>query len=97
MSELDEGFAFHKISFQWYPAIGAVMTWITAIFVSYLTGGPDMSKFDIKLFSPFIQKMLPNKYHLTELKIMDQKISTDKANTEIGAKHELTGLIATNN
>lgn len=97
MNEIDDGFAFYKISFQWYPAIGAFMTWISAIIVSYFTGGPDMSKFNIKLFSPFVQKMLPAKYHLIELKDVNKKICVDGVNTEMGAKHELTGLIEQNN
>lgn len=97
MNEIDDGFAFYKISFQWYSAIGAVMTWIPAIIVSHFTGGPDMSKFNIKLFAPFVQKMIPARYHHTELKTVDKKIHLEQSNEENGTKQELTGLMVQNN
>lgn len=93
----DDGFAFYKISFQWYSAIGAVTTWIVAVIGSYLTGGQDMSKFNIQLLSPFVHKLLPEKYRHTELKSIDNKMSADKANHQNGVKAELTGLIPHNN
>lgn len=92
----DDGFAFHKISFQWYGTIGAVTTWVVTIIVSHLTGGQDISKLNIQLLSPFVQKLLPEKYHHTELASRDKKISSDKANNQNGVKAELTGLIPHN-
>lgn len=69
------------------------MTWIPAIIVSYFTGGPDMSKFNIQLFAPFVQKMLPKRYHHIELKTTEEKIFPDKTNDENGTKHEMAGLM----
>lgn len=97
MDEVDDGFAFYKISFQWYSAIGVLITWITAIIVSYFTGGPDMSKFNIKLFPPFIQKMLPERYHLIELENADKKIFHENIINDMETKHELTELMLQSN
>lgn len=69
----DDGFAFYKISFQWYSTIGLIMTWIPAVIISHLTGGQDLSKFNIQLLSPFVQNMLPIKYRHIELKTVIQK------------------------
>lgn len=95
--EADDGFAFYKISFQWYSTIGAIMFWIPAIIVSHATGGQDLSKFNMKLLSPFIRRMLPRKYHHTELKPLDKKMSNDKETNETIFRHELTELITQNN
>lgn len=75
------------------------MFWIPAVIVSHLTGGQDLSKFNIKLLSPFIQRMLPMKYHHTELKTIEKKKISDlnrEANEE-ALKQELTELITQNN
>lgn len=95
--ELNDGFAFYKIAFQWYSTIGVVMTWIPGIIISHLTGGLDLNKFNIKLLSPFVQKMLPSKYRHIELKTMYQVNIVDSIKSELGTKREMDGLIAQNN
>lgn len=96
-NEQDDGFAFYKISFQWYSVIGAVLTWIPTIIVSYFTGGPDMTKFNIKLFAPFVQKMFLAKYRLDELKtVVEEDIHPDKLMDEKASKQERTVLMTGN-
>lgn len=74
------------------------MFWIPAVIVSHLTGGQDLSKFNINLLSPFIQRMLPAKYRHTELKPIGKKISNLGKEVNGGAlKQELTELITKNN
>lgn len=96
LDEIDDGFAFYKISFQWYMVIGAIMTWIPTMIVSYFTGGNDISGLDPKLFAPFIQKILPKKYHHTELKTIDRNIYSEKSKNDDNLKRELTGLMKQN-
>ncbi|XP_031621567.1 uncharacterized protein LOC116339681 [Contarinia nasturtii] len=93
----DDGFAFYKISFQWYPLIGSVVFWVAAVLGSYLTGGQDLSKLNPQLLSPFVQKMLPKKYRHTELKPIEKKISNhEEGDKEIVSKQELAELITQN-
>lgn len=74
------------------------MFWIPAVIVSHLTGGQDLSKFNIKLLSPFIQKMLPMKYHHTELITIEKKITDlNRKSNEEGLNQEFTELITQNN
>lgn len=89
----DDEFAFYKISFQWYPLIGTILFWIPAVIVSHLTGGQDMSKFNIKLLSPFVQRMLPIKYRPTELTLIEKNITKDREANGQATKQELTELI----
>lgn len=66
----EEGFAFYKIAFQWYPLLGVISMWIPSIIISYLTGGQDFTNFNMQLLSPCVQKLIPKKYHHTELKLI---------------------------
>lgn len=96
--EPDDGFAFYKISFQWYSVIGTIMFWIPAVIISHLTGGQDLNKFNIKLLSPFIQRMLPLKYRHTELGTIEKRISNLEREANGNAlRQELTDLIRKNN
>lgn len=95
-NELNDGFALHTISFQWYPVIGAFMTWIPAIIASYLTGGQDMSKFNIQLLSPIVQRMLPKRYQHTELESASKMSCRKRAANECVEARELTELIQSN-
>lgn len=52
-----------------------MLTWIPAIIVSHLTGGQDLNKFNIRLLSPCIQKLLPMRYRCVELVTTEKKIS----------------------
>lgn len=95
--EPDDGFAFYKISFQWYCVIGAIMFWIPAVIISHLTGGQDLSKFNIKLLSPFIQQLMSKKYRHTELSQIENKQALPKKSDETAFRHELTELITQTN
>lgn len=76
----DDGFAFYKIAFQWYPFIGVITMWIPSIIISYLTGGQDFSNFNIQLLSPCAQKWMPKKYRHTELKLIKNLNNSDDIN-----------------
>lgn len=93
----DDGFAFYKISFQWYSTIGAIMTWIPAIIVSHLTGGRDMNKYNINLISPVIRSWLPESYQHAELKPMNNIKCSAKICSETGTQQEVTELITNDN
>lgn len=67
---LDGDFAFYKIAFQWFTAIGVLAMWIPAIIVSHLTGGTDFKTFNFKLLSPCIEALMPKKYRHTEMKLI---------------------------
>lgn len=92
----DDGFAFHKISFQWYSTIGVFLTWIPALIVSHLTGGQNLDQFNIRLLAPCIQKLLPIKYHHVELVTTKERISVTKRNN-IPMKHEPFELVELKN
>lgn len=68
------------------------MMWIPAIIVSHLTGGQDLNKLNIKLLSPFIQKMLPQKYRPIEMRLIDSTIGS-RVRNEVGTRNETTELI----
>lgn len=65
-------FAFYKIAFQWYPALGVLSMWIPAIIISYLTGGQNFDHFNVKLLAPCVQGWVSQKYRHTEMKLMNQ-------------------------
>lgn len=67
---LDGDFAFYKIAFQWYTAIGVLSMWIPAIIISHLTGGTDFKTFNFKLLSPCVEALMPKKYRHTEMKLI---------------------------
>lgn len=69
-----------------------MLTWVPAIIVSYLTGGQDLNKFNIRLLSPCIQKLLPMRYRRVELIPTERKISIIN-----GIKHEPSELVELNN
>lgn len=106
---VDDGFAFYKISFQWYQKCNQIWKIIVLIshsfylsqvlcdwFASFL-GNCGGQKLDPKLLSPFVQKMLPKKYHHAELKPIEKKISLiEKEDKELALKQELTELISQN-
>lgn len=65
---MNDDFAFYKISFQWYSAIGVLTMWIPAIIISHLTGGQKFENFNVTLLSPIVRRFVPRKYQLTELR-----------------------------
>lgn len=83
MEPIDDGFAFYKIAFQWYPAIGLVLAWIPAMIVSYFTGGQNFDGFNVQLLAPCVQCWVPRKYRHTELKFMNKTNGYDEKSTKI--------------
>lgn len=69
----NDGFAFYKISFMWYGPIGALITWISCIIISYLTGGQDLNEMNLNLLAPCIKNLLPKKYRHTQLQLLTDK------------------------
>lgn len=53
-SKLDEGFNILDLSFNWYTAIGFLITWFVGLILSYLLSPGEDAKFDPKLLSPVI-------------------------------------------
>lgn len=49
------------------------MTWIVGVSVSYLTGGQDITETNLSFLSPFIQNLLPQKYHHAQLQVITEK------------------------
>lgn len=76
----DDGFAFYKISFQWYPLLGVISMWIPSIIISYLTGGQDFTNFNVQLLSPCVRNWIPIKYRHSELKLI--KTHNESVNDE---------------
>lgn len=62
---IDDTFALHKISFAWYPVIGAMIVWIVGIPVSYITGGQCLKKLEKRLISPISHFLLPRDMRLS--------------------------------
>lgn len=56
---------------MWYGPMGALITWISAIVVSALTGGQDFNNFNITLLAPCIQSLVPRKYRHIELETLN--------------------------
>ncbi|XP_055539155.1 sodium-coupled monocarboxylate transporter 1 isoform X1 [Wyeomyia smithii] len=51
-------FALYHISYLWYTAMGALITIIIAVIVSFLVGANKPDEMNPKLFSPFIERIL---------------------------------------
>lgn len=75
-----EGFSLYRMSFIWYSFVGGVIFWVVAIVVSHLTGAQDLSKLDINLLSPVIQRLMPKRYRHTELQVYTAKVVSPDAN-----------------
>lgn len=77
----DDSFALYKIAFQWYPFLGVILTWLPAIFISYITGGQNFANFNIQLLSPCAQWLVPKKYRHKELELKSgaRKIYNDES------------------
>ena len=58
-------FPLYKISYLWYPVFGSLITFITGVIISFLTGPSDLTSIDHMLLSPVIRKYLPPKSSLT--------------------------------
>lgn len=56
-----------------YGPLGALVTWVTGIIVSYLTGGQDITESNLSLLAPCIQNLLPQKYHHAQLQVITEK------------------------
>lgn len=69
--EDDDEFAFHKISPHWYTLIGVLVMWTTAVIIAYITGGRDLTNFNVQLLTPIGQKLMPKKYRHTQLKVIN--------------------------
>lgn len=82
INTVDDTFAFYKISFMWYGPLGAIITWITGIVVSYLTGGQEINDSNLSLLSPCVQNLLPAKYRHTQLQVLTAKPSLDAEDCE---------------
>lgn len=63
-------FALYKISFLWYPVLGAVIMYAVAILASHLTNTDDhLRNLDINLLASCVRFLVPKKYRHTELSI----------------------------
>lgn len=77
VTKLDDGFNILDLSFNWYVAVGFIITWFVGLTLSYLLSPADDAKFDPKLLSPVIQSFvhyeLTSGEELPELKIEKKK------------------------
>lgn len=74
----NDGFAFHKISAQWYTLIGWFAVWIPGVVISYLTGGKDFNDINFQLLAPCARRFIPRRYRHTKLKVIN--ITNEKNN-----------------
>ncbi|XP_062555214.1 sodium-coupled monocarboxylate transporter 1 [Armigeres subalbatus] len=51
-------FALYHISYLWYTLMGALITIVIAVIISFLTGANNPDEMNSKLFSPFITRIL---------------------------------------
>ncbi|EEB11028.1 sodium/solute symporter, putative [Pediculus humanus corporis] len=65
LSKEEYVFPLYKISYLWYPVFGSLITFITGVIISFLTGPSDLTSIDHMLLSPVIRKYLPPKSSLT--------------------------------
>lgn len=79
------GFEFYKIAFLWYGPIGVLTMWTSAIIISHLTGGQDLTKFNLDLLAPCVQYMLPKKYKQLELQVLSKPVSASDNKEKIKA------------
>jgi Na+/proline symporter len=54
----DIGFQIYHISYLWYTLLGALITIVIALIVSFMVGPNNPDEMNPKLFSPFIEQML---------------------------------------
>lgn len=65
---------------MWYAPLGALITWTSAIIISYFTGGQDLSKLNPNLLAPCIKYMLPKKYQHIQLQDLTKLDDSKEAN-----------------
>lgn len=65
---------FSSINSHRYGPLGAAITWLTGIIVSYFTGGQDINESNVGLLAPCIQYLLPQKYKHKPLKVITEKL-----------------------
>lgn len=64
----DTGFALYHISYLFYTLIGASVTIIVALIVSFVVGPNDVSKVDEKHFATFIRPYILRKKQIAGVK-----------------------------
>lgn len=65
----DETFSIYKIAFPWFSFIGALIVFIVAIPVSYMTGGEDLKRLGTRLIAPVCHWMLPKDVFKIDMKL----------------------------
>lgn len=83
---------------KWYGPFGVVITWVSCIVISHLTGGQDLNALDLNLLAPCIKNLLPKKYRHTQLQVLtikpvDDALDGDKDQPNgQNPRNELTSL-----
>ncbi|XP_050100879.1 sodium-coupled monocarboxylate transporter 1 [Anopheles aquasalis] len=58
VTSIEPGFELYRISYLWYTTLGALITIVIAVIVSFLVGANNPDEMNPNLFSPFIQRIL---------------------------------------
>lgn len=65
---VEEPFSIYRISFPWYPFIGALIVWIVGIPLSHIIGSPDdLDKLNPDLIAPQAKFLIPKRLMHVEL------------------------------
>lgn len=54
----EEGFQIHHLSYLWYTLLGALITIVVSLLVSFALGANDPRRIERKLLAPFVRRMI---------------------------------------
>lgn len=84
--EEEVAFSVYRISFPWYPFIGALIVWIIGIPLSHILGTPDdLNKLNPDLIAPQAKFLIPKRLLHVELPLSNG-ISDNEYTNEKGIK-----------
>lgn len=71
-------FSFYRISFQWYPFIGAFIVWVVGIPLSHIIGSSeDLNKLNPDLIAPQAKFLIPKRLLHIELPLSNNIFDDD--------------------
>lgn len=58
VGDLEEGFQIHHLSYLWYTLVGALITIVVSLLVSFALGANEPKRLERKLLAPFVRRMI---------------------------------------
>ncbi|KAG4075104.1 hypothetical protein HA402_013499 [Bradysia odoriphaga] len=86
----DKPFSIYRISFPWYPFIGAFIVWIVGIPLSHVIGSvDDLDKLNPDLIAPLARLLIPKRFMHVELPLSTVQFDDVNANEKDAKESKL--------